>query len=178
MTIDEGRLANLRAKSELTDDEFRELIKLSPPGTFRRLPNLQTAGLHDLQQAMKNLSEVGERAKRAFDNGCYVEVLALRSQSAELYLRLYLAAKLNLPPSFPANDRRPLGRLIKASEKVGLNADMIAKLRAFNESRITGVHRYLLGSMHYDELKALCEASKELNKNLTTTITSEIGIPV
>jgi len=89
-----------------------------------------------------------------------------------------LAAKLNLSPSFPANDRRPLGRLIKASEKVGLNADMIAKLRAFNESRITGVHRYLLGSMHYDELKALCEASKELNKNLTTTITSEIGIPV
>jgi hypothetical protein len=178
MNTPKDRLEELRAMSTLNDDEMHELIALCPPGSFLKLPNLVTAGLHDLDQALKNGTEIGDRTKRAFEHGFFIEVLALQSQAVELTLRLYLAAKLKCAPSFPVDDRRSLGGLVNDSEKVVLSQEVVAKLRAFNTNRIFGIHRYLLGSLPYEDLKELCEGSRELNKELMMAVAVDIGIPV
>jgi len=175
VTANDDRLAFLRAKTEWSDEEFAELIALSPIGTFRRFPNLSTAGLHNLEQAVANFVEVGERATHAYQVGCYIEVLTLRSQSAELFLRVYLAAKLALAPSFPANDKRPLGALIKECEVVGLDSATIESLRKFNTDRISVVHHYLLGSQPYDALRNVCDQSRDLIKDLVAVLSTDVG---
>ena len=76
------RIAELEAKEEpLTDAEMLELIALKP-GAFVQLPDLTVAGLRDVKQALNNLLDSGSQSKRAFESGFYVEVIALRSQSA------------------------------------------------------------------------------------------------
>jgi hypothetical protein len=170
------RLAELRAKPSLSDDEFAELVRLSPPGSHVQLPHLNLAGLQDLEQALANVLGIGDRTKHAFDAGFYVEVIALRSQSAELFLRLYLAAKAQPPTPFHPDDRRPLGVLIGDAEKVGFDADCVRALRAFNNDRRAGLHRFLLGAASYECLRQVCEASAELTKQVAHAIGRELGV--
>lgn len=72
------RLYELRQKSTLTDAEMSELVQLSPEGTFKTGPNLLDLGVVDLEQFHTNLVQIGDRATRAFEAGCYVEVISLR----------------------------------------------------------------------------------------------------
>jgi hypothetical protein len=44
----EDRLKELRAKETLTDEEMNELIRLSPPSSFKTGPNLKTMGVVDV----------------------------------------------------------------------------------------------------------------------------------
>lgn len=177
MSSKEERLAELQSRGSLNDNEFAELVALSPPGAHVKLPNLNVAGLRDLQQALENVVDAGARTKRAFEAGFYVEVIALRSQSVELFLRLYLGAKLHAGGSFPVDDRRPLGALIDESEKRRFSPTVIALLRDFNEDRINGLHRYLLGAASYDSLKGVCERSTGLTKQVVDVIAAEFGKP-
>jgi len=174
----QARLIALQGKSKqgLSDAEFAELIRLSPPGTFTKLPNLRFAGLHDFDQALANLVEIGERGERAFAAGFYVEVLALRSQSLELFLRLYLAAKPQAPTPVEPDDRRPLGALIDAVEKLGFDPTMVAAMKAFNRDRRAGIHRLLLGEASYDSLRGVCETSAGLTQQVVAAIAKEIGV--
>jgi hypothetical protein len=171
------RITELRGKKSLSDDEFRELIARSPPGSHVKLPNINAAGLHDLNQALSNLEDAGERARRAFDSGFYIEVIALRSQSVELFLRLFLATKLNLTPSFPLDDRRTLGGLIADAEKNGFDTGTAATVRSFLTDRNAGLHRYLLGVASYDDLRGVCERSVSLTKAVVEVIAKEFGTP-
>lgn len=168
----------LQAKSNqgLSDAEFSELISMSPPGQFTALPNLRFAGLHDLDQALANLVEIGHRSERAFAGGFYVEVLALRSQSLELFVRLYLAAKSQPPSPLDPDERRPLGALIDAAEQQGFDPGMVAAMRAFNRDRRAGIHRLLLGEASYDSLRSACEGSLGLTHQVITAIGREIGV--
>jgi hypothetical protein len=174
----ERRLEELKAKTDgISDAEMAELIALSPPGTFTKLPNLATAGLKDMGRALANFVEVGDRVKRALDEGFYVEVLALRSQSLELYLRVYLAAHHQMAPSFPVDDRKTLGALIAEAAASGLEPDLCADLKAFNASRITGLHHFLLGAATYDDLRGLCENSKGLVQRVVAALSNRFGQP-
>ena len=111
-----------------------------------QLPHLDLAGLENLDQALANVLQVGERAHHAFAAGCYVEVIALRSQSAELVLRLYLAAKAVPATQIDPDDRRRLGALITDARDLGFDPDCVAALQAFNSDRRSGLHRFLLGA--------------------------------
>lgn len=88
---EQDRLAELRGKKQLTDAEIDELGVLSP--TFVHMPALTRAGPVDLSRAISNLLEIGARFESARSAGFFVECIALRSQLAELFLRLYIATK-------------------------------------------------------------------------------------
>jgi len=173
---DQLRLAELHAKPSLTNAEFRELVRLSPPGAQVQLPHLNLAGLQDLNQALANVLEAGERSKRAFDAGYFVEVIALRSQSAELFLRLYLAAKAVPPAPIDPDDRRPLGALINNANDAGFDPACVAALKAFNADRRSGLHRFLLGATSYESLRGVCERSAGLMVKVVEAIGRELGV--
>jgi hypothetical protein len=82
------RLEELRQKEELTDTEMNELMTLSPPGTFVKAPNLIELGVVDIARAIRNFQEGSVRSKHAMEQGCFIEVINLRVQHAEFWLRI------------------------------------------------------------------------------------------
>jgi len=92
---------------------MQELIRLNPSGTFKTGPNLITMGVVDVGKAFNNSKEGPSRARHAFEEGCYLEVISLRLQHAEFWLRMFWVAKNRRGSIFAQNDRRAFGVIIK-----------------------------------------------------------------
>lgn len=63
-----SRLEHLQSKETLTSAEMEELIKLSPPGTFKALPamaNFKNIGVIDLSKAIDNFKAGAEKSRIA-----------------------------------------------------------------------------------------------------------------
>jgi hypothetical protein len=178
MEIDrEKRLAELLAKAELSDAEFAERVALGPPGTVISLPNLSMAGPINLDQALQNIFAAGAHARAAFAAGFFIEVLALRSQSLELFLRLFLAAKASPPVAVEPTDSRTLGNLIDACTPLGFDSATLTALKVFNKDRIVGIHKFFLGATSYENLRGLCEGSAGLTEMVVNVLANQLGTP-
>jgi hypothetical protein len=169
------RLAELRAKQQLSDAEFDELISLSPPGMFIRMPDISVAGLHDLEQALKNLLEVNERIRKAVVAGFYLEAIALRAQFIELILRLFLGELQKETTPLKPEDRLPLGNLITQAEQKGLDGATVERLRKFNRDRIVAIHRYMLGAAPYEGFEPIFKESEGLVPILVKAVANKVG---
>jgi hypothetical protein len=174
----EDRLKELRGKETLTDDEMKELIRLSPPSTFKSLPDMQTLGVTDIECAFQNFKEGAERSKHAFESGCYLEVISLRLQHTEFWLRMFWVAKNRKGKVFDPNDKRTFGAIINDCSNLGFRTDLLARLKDFNEHRINAIHKYLLGATDYDELKKVCESNTGLDREVGEYVANEIGIVI
>jgi len=174
MNSKEERYAELRKKETLTDGEFRELIQLSPPGTFWSLPSLQEIGVVDVEKAFQNLKEGPDRTGHAMRNKCYLEVISLRLQHAEFWLRMYWVAKNPRRRIFDLDDRRTFGNLVKDCACLGFRHDLVCRLKTFNRDRVDAIHRYLLGATDYDDLKKVCEDSTGLDGDVGEYVKQEI----
>ncbi len=170
------RLEELKDKETLTDNEMAELIQLSPPGTFKTGPNLKTMGVVDIERAFDNLKEGPGRTRHALEQGCYLEVISLRLQHAELWLRMFWVVKNNQGKIFEPNDKRPFGAIINDCGNLGFRSDLVVRLREFNQHRINAIHKYLLGVTDYDELKAVCMKTTGLDGEVGEYVRNEIGI--
>lgn len=156
---------------------MRELVQLSPQGSFKTGPNLLDLGVVDLKQFHANLCEIGERAKHAFEAGCYVEVISLRLQFYDLLLRMFWVAKNGKGKIFAPDDKRMFGGLIEDCNVLGLDPTLVERLRDFNRARIEAIHKYALGSTGYDALKHQCEIHQGLGRDLRIWVWNEIGEP-
>ena len=170
------RLEELRNKEALTDDEMAELIRLSPPGTFKKGPNLTTMGIVDIGRAFDNLKEGPSRTKHALDQGCYIEVISLRLQHAELWLRMFWVVKNRRKHIFESNDKRTFGAIVNDCSSLGFRSDLILRLRDFNQHRINAIHKYLLGVTDYNEFKNVCIKSTGLDGEVGEYVRNEVGI--
>lgn len=171
------RLFELRQKSTLTDAEMRELVQLSPKGTFKSGPNLLDLGVVDLEQFHKNLSGIGDQARHSFASGCYVEVISLRLQLYDLLLRMFWVVKNKKGKIFSPDDKRMFGGLIEDCATLGLDTTLVERLRDFNRTRVDAIHKYMLGATDYSALKRQCEIHLELGRDLRVWILNEIGQP-
>lgn len=172
------RLHELLQKEDLSTAELNELIQLSPRGTFMKLPNVTQMGVVDVQKSLTNLQEGPERSKHALNNGCYVEVIALRVQHAEYWLRMYWAAKNARGEIFGENDKRTFGMIIGDCKRLGFVEDLIEELQEFNKKRIDAVHKYLLGNTDYEALREACDLYFGLDSKVREFVISSIGVPV
>jgi hypothetical protein len=154
-----------------------ELVRLCPPRTFKTLPNLLTIGVADLDQFYSNLQEGPERSKKALDAGCYMEVLSLRLQHIELWLRMFWVARNKGRHIFESTDKRSFGVILKDCADIGLDPDLCARLRHFNQSRIDAIHKYLLGATDYDAMKDACMKNKGLDVDVREWVMNEVGVP-
>ena len=172
------RLEELKEKETLTDDEMAEFIRLSPPGSFKSGPNLITMGVVDIGKAFENLKEGSSRTKHALEQGCYLEVISLRLQHAELWLRMFWVVRNNRGRIFEPNDKRAFGAIISDCSNLGFRSDLIERLREFNQHRINAIHKYLLGATNYDELKAVCMETTGLDGEVGEYVRNEVGIVI
>jgi hypothetical protein len=176
MNDKEKRLAELGQLKTLTDAEMQELMRLSPHGTFKTLPNLLTLGVVDLNQAFLNYKEGASRSKHAYDAGCFIEVISLRLQHIDFWLRSFWVARNRKGQIFDTTDKRTFGALVADCEKLDFDPSLVQRMRSFNVSRVDSIHKYLLGAIRYDDLKPICDEHTGLDADVGSYVREQIGI--
>nr|WP_295932051.1 hypothetical protein [uncultured Dyadobacter sp.] len=175
----ETRLAELNAKPQLTDDEMKEVIRLSPPNTIKSLPNLLTLGVKDVNAFGDNTAEAKKIAKDAFEKGFYIETISLRLQSIEICLRMYVVGKSKKGKIIDSDsDKRTFGNYVNDCEQMGFDKSLVQELKDFNKNRVNAIHKFLLGEIKYADLKDVCIATDGLGNRVLTYVAQEIGTPV
>jgi hypothetical protein len=175
---EQDRQEELNSKETLTDAEMQELVRLSPPGRFKKFPaNVFDLGITNLEKAFENLKKGPERTKHALKNGCYLEVISLRLQHAEFWLRMYWVVKNKGGKIFDPEDKRTFGVIIEDCGKLGFRTDLIERLKEFNLHRINAIHKYLQGATSYEELRNVCETTTGLDGEVGEYVRNEVGIP-
>jgi len=171
------RLYELQQKEELTTAEMDELIRLSPSGRFMLLPQLQHIGVVNIERAISNIENGAAKSKHALQQGCFIEVIALRAQHAEYWLRMFWAAKNKNGRIFAPSDKRTFGMIIKDCIELGLSQELGDRLQAANQHRIDAVHKYLLGDTDYAALGDACIANQGLDADVRAFVVRAIGRP-
>lgn len=154
---------------------MQELTALSPPQTFRSLPNMQTLGVVDVQKAFNNLMEGPGRTKHALRNHCYLEVISLRLQHADFWLRMFWVARNTKGEIFSVDDKRTFGTIIKDCKLLGFDDALSQRLQEFNKQRVDAIHKYLLGATSYEEFREVCEISAGLDVEVREYVCREVG---
>lgn len=173
----EKRLAELSGLGTLTDAEMQELVRLRPPGAFKTGPNLLTLGVVNLDQAFLNYKEGAARSKHAYDSGCFIEVISLRLQHIDFWLRCFWVARNRKGQIFDASDKRTFGVLVTDCERLRFDSSLIQRMRSFNASRVDSIHKYLLGAIRYDDLEPICDAHNGLDSDAGNYVREQIGVP-
>ena len=175
---DDERLAELRKKETLTHSEMQELIRLSPAGSFKSGPNLLKIGIVDIEQAAQNFKEGPNRTRLALKNGCYIEVISLRLQHIEFWLRMFWVVKNNRGMIFELKDKRTFGRIITDCKGLGFRKDLVERMERLNKDRINAIHKYLLGATNYSALKEVCDESAGLDGDVGEYVRQVTGFPI
>ena len=110
-----------------------------------------------IQQHFKNSKEVKQRIQTAVTSNCQIEVISLRLQVIDYWLRLYLE---NSDPQIQRD--REFGRLIRQARQVGLPSKIYDKLISFNNTRKDAIHGYIVGTTSYDEIEKEAIDCKDL----------------
>ena len=139
---------------------------------------MKKLGVVDIEKAVQNFEEGPARAMHAMKNGCYMEVISLRLQHAEFWLRMFWVAKNGSGKIFDPKDRRMFGGIIKDCAKLGFRQDLVDRLKRFNEGRIDAIHKYLLGATDYGELQKVCDDSTGLDGEVGEYVRREVGLPI
>jgi hypothetical protein len=119
---------------------------------------------------MANRSELAARIKHAKETGCFIEVISLRLQFIDLWLRVFYE---NTPHQEPR--QREFGRLLKQCLKQGLEKNLYDRIHAFNGDRIKAIHGYLIGVTTYEELRVVVETSEGLSEALAEFVVLNCG---
>ena len=163
--------------SLVSEDEMRKIIRRQPHGPVRALPNLLTIGVTDVDRFGLNMEEGAKRSRRAMKLGCYLEVISLRIQHAELWLRMYWVAKNNKGKIIDPEKRGPtFGDMIGRCAGLGFRSDLIKRLEDFNDDRRKAVHSYLMGSIAYADLRDCCERSAGLDADVRQYVMNEVAV--
>lgn len=126
------RLKQLLKKKKLNDDEFRELVSLSPPRSFKKAPYLMTdIGIKDLKRSFKNLKQLEKRSKNAYANKCYLEVLSLRLLVLDLLLREYIYGKS--VKQFKINAAITVGYFLEAAKAAGIPNEYLEDFKKYDK---------------------------------------------
>jgi len=174
----EKRLEELRAKEALSNEEIEELVRLSPKGSFKLLPNAFTIGITNLEKSLKNAEESNVKMKEALEKEFYLEVISLGLQKIDFWLRMFWVAKNKKGKIFSREDKKTFGMILFDCKKMGFDEGLFTEFKEFNDTRINGIHKYLLGETDYDSLKEVGTKVGGLIKKVSEYIGNKIGIPL
>ncbi|MEX5546108.1 hypothetical protein Q1J68_10875 [Pseudomonas pergaminensis] len=154
----------------MTEEAFDlfEMILSHPPGSFKYF---HSEGKEvDIQQALKNKDELQARIAHARNSNCFIEVISLRLQHLEMWLRIYYNNSRHNEPR-----QQEFGRLIKQCFKIGLNKNIYDRLSTFNKDRRISIHGYLMGQMKYNDFYKTIEDSDTLSQDLIEFVILNAG---
>lgn len=132
-----------------------DLILSEPIGSFKYFHS-EGAETH-IRQALENQEEIGERIKHARNSNCLIEVISLRLQNMDMWLRVFYS-------NTPTKEKRKqeFGPFIRQCFDVGLDKKIYDRLVKFNKDRRVAIHCYLLGQMKYEDFRATVDNSDGL----------------
>lgn len=145
-----------------------EAISSSPSGTFKLFRS--TEGEPEVEKSMQNMNELVKRITHARNVGCLIEVISLRMQYLDVWLRIFFE---NVPHS--DKREREFGRLLKQCFKVGLNKNLYDRIYNFNKHRVNSIHGFLLGITTYEEMNAVLNESDGLSRELPEFVIANSG---
>jgi len=146
-------------------------IRAEPVGTFKLFR--ATEEQPEVEQAMANLAELAQRIRHARLANCLIEVISLRLQYMDIWLRVYFE---NTPHQEAR--QQEFGRLLKQCFQQGLEKDLYDKIHKFNKDRVKAIHGYLVGVMKYDDLAPVVAESDGLSEALAEFVLVNSGEPV
>jgi hypothetical protein len=148
-----------------------ETIRSEPEGTLKLFR--ATEEQPEVEQAMANHAELDRRVRHAKQSHCLIEVISLRLQYMDIWLRVYFE---NTPHQ--ETRQQEFGRLLKQCLKQGLDKTLYDRIYKFNKDRVKAIHGYLVGVMKYDDLGAVIAESDGLSELLAEFVLTNSGEPV
>lgn len=124
----------------------------------------------NVEQSMANMSELEGRIVHARRAGCLIEVVSLRLQYLDGYLRKYF----NNTPNGGRRERE-FGKLLKQCVQLGLEKSIYDRIVSFNKARVNAIHGYLTGAMVYTDLSVVLEASDGISEVLAEFVLLNCG---
>lgn len=133
-------------------------VQKAPLGTYKRYLSAGTGVDFDIHQHIKNLRQISDRIQHAQEHGCLLEVIDLRFQTIDFWLRIYFVNRA------PCGSQRPkeFGRLLNECHQRGLKGALHGELVGFNKKRIDACHGFVVGRTDYERLEDVTENSKTL----------------
>jgi hypothetical protein len=119
---------------------------------------------------MTNQGELAARIMHAKSVNCLIEVISLRIQYLDLWLRVFFE---NTPHSVARE--REFGRLLKQCLKQGLDKNLYDRMHKFNRNRTKAIHGYLIGTTTYPELEVVVRESEGLSEALVEFVLFHSG---
>jgi hypothetical protein len=132
-----------------------QAIRSSPAGTFKLFR--ATEQEPEVEQSMANRADLSIRTRHAKQTNCLLEVISLRIQYTDLWLRIYFE---NMPHQ--GLREREFGRLLRQCFELGLENDLYDRLLRFNKDRVKAIHGYLVGLVVYGRLSEVVAESDGL----------------
>ena len=149
-------------------DDLIAAIRAEPAGSFKRYR--ATEAEPEVEQAMANLAELARRVRHARAAECLVEVVSLRLQYMDIWLRIYFE---NTPHQ--SLRQQEFGRLLKQCLDAGLDKELYDRLHRFNKGRVRAIHGYLVGKMRYSDLSLVVDESDGLSESLAEFVLLNSG---
>ena len=154
-----------------TIGDIKRALASHPPGTFKLFRGTGTGAEENIETHLKNLEDVGRRIKRAIQAECYVEVISLRIQIVDYWLRIYFVNKAHTG----MKRRREFGGLLDQCKELGFDNELYRELMAFNLHRINAIHGYVIGKIEYNILNSIVLESKSLSARTIIYVLQNCG---
>lgn len=142
------RLKELSSRSLLTDDEMYEIGRLS--GGVKHVGNVEAFGFVDPVIGNKNALILEATRYFSAKAGRILEMLGADAALLETELRNWMI--VHHGKAFDADDRETFGQIASSVERFGFRADLVARLKTFNQLRNDAVHRLSRGAESYQGL--------------------------
>jgi hypothetical protein len=154
-----------------TDIELFGRVENSPVGTFRLFIAEGVGTEENIGQHLNNIDVVSEKISNATTNKCFIEVISLRLQVIDFWLRIYF---YNVPDNTEQRERE-FGRLIKQCFRLGLEKSIYDKLVTFNKHRVDAIHGFMIGTISYEKIEEVATEADELLRETTVYTLKNCG---
>ncbi|WP_422419180.1 hypothetical protein [Pseudomonas sp. GZD-222] len=157
-----------RALTMSEKNSILEAMKSSPPKTFKLFR--ATEDNPQVEQSMSNMDTVASKIQHARSANCLIEVISLRLQFIDVWLRIYFSNTEQTEKR-----EREFGRLLKQCFKAGLDKDLYDLILQFNKHRVDAIHGYLIGVTSYEVLSRVIDESDGLAERLAEFVLLNCG---
>lgn len=145
-----------------------DAIKSSPPNTFKLFKT--TEENPEVEQSIRNMSTVANKIALARSANCLIEVVSLRLQFMDVWLRIYFTNTEQIE-----RRERDFVKLLKQCFRAGLQKDIYDSILQFNKHRVEAIHGYLLGLTSYEVLSGVINESDGLAEQLAEFVLLNSG---
>lgn len=156
------------------DLELFHRVENEPEGTFKIYMADGVGTEENISQHLENIRVVAEKIKHAAQSRCFIEVISLRLQVIDFWLRIYF---YNVPNN-AENREREFGRLLKQCYRHKLEKNLYDELVLFNRHRVDAIHGFMIGTIAYEKIQEVATEADHLLRKTVVYVINNSGMNV